>query len=56
MGSMWSVGMSVQNIFSPKATRITRILLVHPKEERSILNLSEEAAVAYPQRGWLLAY
>lgn len=39
--------MSVQNIFSPKATRIVRILLANPKKEWSILNLSGEAGTAY---------
>jgi len=41
------VGMSVQNVFSPKASRIIRVLLVSPKKEWSILNLSEEAETAY---------
>jgi hypothetical protein len=39
--------MSVQNIFSPKATRILRIFLLSPEKEWSILNLSEEARTAY---------
>jgi len=39
--------MSVQNIFSPKATRILRVLLINPNREWSILNLSEEADTAY---------
>jgi hypothetical protein len=43
----WFDDMSVQNIFSPKATRIVRILLISPEKEWSILNLSEEARTAY---------
>jgi hypothetical protein len=39
--------MSVQNIFSPKAVRVVRVLLVDPKKEWSILNLSEEAKTGY---------
>ncbi|MFQ6076425.1 MAG: type IV toxin-antitoxin system AbiEi family antitoxin [Candidatus Bathyarchaeia archaeon] len=39
--------MSVQNIFSPKATRIVRVLLVSPQKDWSILSLSEEAGTAY---------
>jgi len=39
--------MSVRNIFSPKATRIIRVFLVNPRKEWSILNLSDEADMAY---------
>lgn len=39
--------MSVQNIFSPKATRIVRILLAEPKKQWSVLSLSGEAGTAY---------
>ncbi len=39
--------MNFQNVFSPKATRIVRILLISPEKEWSILNLSEEAGTAY---------
>ena len=39
--------MSVRNIFSPKATRIIRVFLVNPRKEWSILNLSDEADLAY---------
>ncbi len=39
--------MNVQNIFSPMASRITRVLLVNPKQERSILGLSKEAKTGY---------
>jgi len=44
---MWFVDMSVQNIFSPKASRILRVLLVSLKKEWSILNLAKEAGTAY---------
>ena len=39
--------MSVQNIFSPKASRVVRILLVYPQKEWSILGLSEEAETGF---------
>ena len=39
--------MSVQNIFSPSASRIVRILLIYPEREWSILNLSKEAGTGY---------
>ena len=39
--------MSGKNIFSPKATRIIRAFLVSPRKEWSILNISDEADVAY---------
>ena len=39
--------MIVRNIFSPKATRIIRVLLIGSEKEWSILNLSEEAGAAY---------
>jgi len=39
--------MNVQNFFSPKASRIVRVLLVSPEKEWSILNLSDEAGTAY---------
>jgi len=39
--------MSVQNFFSPKASRIVRVLLVSPDKEWGILNLSDEAGTAY---------
>jgi hypothetical protein len=39
--------MSVQNIFSPIASRIVRIFLVSSKQEWSILGLSEEAKTGY---------
>jgi len=39
--------MSVHNIFSPMASRITRVLLVNPKQEWSILGLSKEAKTGY---------
>jgi len=39
--------MSVQNVFSSKASRILRVLLVNPKKEWSILNLAEETGTAY---------
>jgi hypothetical protein len=35
--------MSVQNVFSPMASRIVRVLLVNSKQEWSILGLSKEA-------------
>jgi hypothetical protein len=37
----------VQNIFSPKASRIVRVLLANPENEWSVLNLSKEAGTAY---------
>jgi len=39
--------MSVQNVFSPMASRIVRIFLVNPKQEWSILGLSKEAQTGY---------
>ena len=39
--------MSVQNIFSPMASRIVRALLVNSQQEWSILGLSKEAKTAY---------
>ena len=39
--------MSVQNVFSPKASRIVRVLLLSPEAEWGILNLSKEAKTAY---------
>jgi len=39
--------MSVQNVFSPMASRVVRILLVDPKQDWSILGLSKEAKTAY---------
>jgi hypothetical protein len=39
--------MSVQNVFSPMASRIVRVLLVNPKHEWSILGLSKEAKTGY---------
>ena len=39
--------MSVQNVFSPMASRIMRVLLVNPKQEWSILGLSKEAKTGY---------
>ena len=39
--------MIVQNIFSPKASRIIRVLLIHPDYNWSVLGLSREAGVAY---------
>lgn len=39
--------MSVHNIFSPMASRITRVLLVNSKQEWSILGLSKEAKTGY---------
>jgi hypothetical protein len=39
--------MSVQNVFSPIASRIVRVLLVNPKHEWSILGLSKEARTGY---------
>jgi hypothetical protein len=35
-----------QNIFSPKASRILRVLLIHPQEGWTIKDLSEEAEVS----------
>src|SRR3990170_556878 len=39
--------MSVQNVFSPMASRIIRVLLVNPKQEWSILGLSKETKTGY---------
>lgn len=39
--------MRVHNIFSSKATRVLRVLLVSPENEWSVLNLSEAAGTAY---------
>jgi hypothetical protein len=39
--------MSAKNVFTPKASRIVRILLSNPDAEWSILKLSEEAETAY---------
>ena len=39
--------MSVQNVFSPMASRIVRVLLVNSKQEWSILGLSKEAKTGY---------
>lgn len=39
--------MSVQNVFSPMASRVVRILLINPKKDWSILGLSKEAKTAY---------
>ena len=39
--------LSVQNVFSPMASRIMRVLLVNPKQEWSILGLSKEAKTGY---------
>jgi len=39
--------MNVANIFSPKASRIIRVLLTHPKHKWSVLGLSKEAKVGY---------
>jgi len=39
--------MSVQNIFSPMASRVARVFLVDPKREWSILGLSKEAETGY---------
>ena len=39
--------MSVQNIFSPMASRVVRILLINSKRDWSILGLSKEAKTAY---------
>jgi len=39
--------MSVQNVFSPMASRVVRILLVNPKQDWSILGISKEAKTAY---------
>lgn len=39
--------MSVQNIFSPMASRIVRVFLANPKQEWSILGLSKEAQTGY---------
>jgi len=41
------VDVIVRNIFSPKASRIIRILLVSPEKEWGVLNLSEVAGTAY---------
>jgi len=39
--------MTVQNVFSPMASRVVRVLLVNPKQEWSILGLSKEAQTGY---------
>lgn len=39
--------MSVQNVFSPRASRVVRVFLVNPKQEWSILGLSKEAQTGY---------
>jgi len=39
--------MSVQNVFSPMASRIVRVLLAKPKQQWSILGLSKEAKTGY---------
>jgi hypothetical protein len=39
--------MSVQNVFSPIASRVVRVLLVDPRHEWSILGLSKEAETGY---------
>jgi hypothetical protein len=39
--------MSVQNVFSPMASRIVRVLLVNQKQAWSILGLSKEAKTGY---------
>lgn len=39
--------MGVANIFSPKASRIIRVLLTHPNHKWSVLGLSKEANVGY---------
>jgi hypothetical protein len=39
--------MSVQNVFSPRASRVVRVFLVNPKQEWSILGLSREAQTGY---------
>lgn len=39
--------MSVQNIFSPMASRIVRVLLIEPTHEWSILGISKEAKTGY---------
>jgi len=39
--------MSVQNIFSPIASRVVRVFLIDPKREWSILGLSKEAKTGY---------
>ena len=39
--------MSVQNVFSPVASRIVRVFLVNTKQEWSILGLSKEAQTGY---------
>lgn len=39
--------MSVQNVFSPMASRVVRVFLVNPKQEWSILGLSKEAQTGY---------
>lgn len=39
--------MSVQNVFSPVASRVVRVFLVDPKRKWSILGLSKEAEAGY---------
>jgi len=39
--------MGIRNIFSPRASRILRVLLTHPKREWSVLGLSKETRVGY---------
>lgn len=39
--------MGVRNIFSPRASRIIRVLLTNPKREWSVLGLSKEIKVGY---------
>lgn len=39
--------MGVRNIFSPRASRIIRVLLTNPKREWSVLGLSKETKVGY---------
>ena len=39
--------MSVQNVFSPMASRVVRVFLVNPKQEWSVLGLSKEARTGY---------
>jgi hypothetical protein len=39
--------MSVQNVFSPMASRVVRVFLVDPEREWSILGLSKEAQTGY---------
>jgi hypothetical protein len=39
--------MSVQNVFSPMASRVVRVFLANPKQKWSILGLSKEAQTGY---------